>query len=386
MAALALPFGGCTTSSVEINDLAFVMGIGVDKGSGESQYEVTAQIAKISALKPASEESKDGDGKHANGYLNIRREGVGIQSPMQDISQLINRKIYTGHNQVIVIGSDAARAGVAPILDYFIRSSGGRLTISLFVARGSAYDVLDHPSEIESLPSTYLESLIETRSASGDIIPTTIMSFLSMMLNHTGAPMAPIVELVDDGKGGDPQTLLTGMAVFKDDRMCEELTPLQTQGVLAIHGELNTGFFMLDAFDGYVTMRLSKSGSKIRPEYKDGKFKITVDINQEYFIVDTTANADLLDIEVRAQLGDMLKADALETFNGTLDKMKKNSLDVFGFGEAIRRLYPHASKDIIENWETEFPKLEVEFNVEMVVLSTGAIMRPLVPRAEYEER
>ena len=375
--ALAILLVGCRNST-EINDLAFVMGIGVDNGDNEDegQYNVTVQIAKTNSLNSSSGES--GGGTKDDGFMNFSRSGMGIQLPIYEISRLINRELYTGHTQVIVIGREAAQGDIAPILDHFIRSSDARFTISLLVAQDRADEILDHPSEIENFPASHLQSLIDSHSKTGDIVGTSIIDFLIEMVDHSTAPTIPIVKLVDDGTG-DSQIVLDGMAVFKGSTMCDVLSPIQTKVMMAIRGGLNTGFFPIEAFGGHIILRLSNSSSKMRLEYKDGKFRMVVDIVQEFSIVDTTADADFLSYEERDELAAILTDEGIRLFEDTLEHTKTQSLDVFGFGECIRRHYPREARELIENWEEEYPELEVDFNLDIVVLSTGAILKPLSP-------
>ena len=222
---------GCWSSS-EINKMAFVMGIGIDKGEGDEMFEVTVQIVRISGLKSSGGEGQ-GMGAGGKAYINICRSGEGIQMPMRDIARFIDRELYTGHNQVIVIGSEVAKGNIAPILDFFIRSADGRFTVALLIAKGRAYDILDHSSEMENLPATYLQSLIGERANGGNAPDATMISFLRDMLSSTTAPTIPIVEVVEDEKG-EAQVILIGMGVFRGAGMCGVLRPEEAQAVLAV--------------------------------------------------------------------------------------------------------------------------------------------------------
>jgi len=358
------------------------MGIGIDKGEGDEMFEVTVQIARISGLKSSGSEGQ-GMGVGGKAYINICRSGEGIQMPMRDIARFIDRELYTGHNQVIVIGSEVAKGNIAPILDFFIRSADGRFAVALLIAKGRAYDILDHSSEMENLPATYLQSLIGERANGGNAPDATMINFLRDMLSSTTAPTIPIAEVVEDEKG-EAQVILSGMGVFRGAGMCGVLRPEESQAVLAVKNKVNSGYCRLEALGGHIGLRFLSSESKITPEYRDGKFKITVNLKQKAEIIETTLEADLLSIEVREELAEIVSRDSLRKFSDILAYSKSESLDVFGFGEELYRRFPRESREVIKNWESEYPHLEVCFGVETVLLGSGAILKPLTPSAEAD--
>ena len=117
--SVLIMLSGCW-SNVEIRELALIIGVAIDVGEGEGEYKLTAQIAKPAALSP------DGSSSGGESFSNITATGIGIQATITAMTAQLDRRLYIGHNEVIVISKEVAQEGVAGVLDYFVRSSESR--------------------------------------------------------------------------------------------------------------------------------------------------------------------------------------------------------------------------------------------------------------------
>ena len=369
---------GCW-SSREINELAFVMGVAIDVGEDENDFEITLQIANPGA-KNGSGEGSAGEGESSTVFVNFSETGPGIEMPISAISLQCDRKLYTGHNQVIVISRAAAERGISPIIDFFTRSTDGRLTVSLFIAEGAAKDVLSVSGILEPLPSMYLKSLEASQLSFGERSEASMMSFVSAMLSPTAAAIVPIVHIFED-ESGMRKLSLSGAAAFYDGRLCMTLSPDMLKSVLSIKDKSVENFFRLHTPDGAATLNISTSSVALSAQFfEDGTLdKISVNLRYGCTIAETNISSDVLSQKTRASLAqaasEYISAQAQDTFEYT----QFFGADVYGFGEYLYRNHPKKAKSLLESWRAAYPELNVEFNVSVEILSSGSITQPLAP-------
>lgn len=366
---------GCW-SSINMNELGFVMGVAIDRlpRTGEHDYTVTAQIAKPGLLKASGSAPSDGE----EAYVNYTAQGRGVESAAINLSRRVNRKLYTGHNQVLVVSSEVAELGIDTIMDSFLRSSDARLTVLLFVAEERAADVFEVDGELEHLPVLQLKSLAEDQNNYGEIFCADIRSFLTATRSELTAPTAPTVRIAQR-EGGGEELQLSGMAVFKDAALCTTLTPRQGQAMLMVQGRPERGYLEVVLEDRYVGLRINSSAADIRPEFKGDRLeRIAVRIDLGCSVVDTDADVDFLAQQARLQVGAVAAEQVTRQLRETLAHTQRFGADVFGFGELLQRYHPKRAAQLLERWDEAYRALEVTFEVAVEILSSGAVMHPLV--------
>ena len=369
---------GCW-SSAEMDELAFVMGIAVDQNTGKEKYKVTVQIANPGESKGSqSEESSSGGGI---GYINYTESGIGIQSAISKLFAHVDRRLYTGHDQAIVIGYDVAENDISSILDALIRSSDGRFTILLFIAEGSAEEVLGIESDMERIPIVNLKNMIESQENYGSIVSADIRSFLTDTLCETKASAIPLIGTVINSQGKE-EAVIDRMAVFKNGAICTTLSSKECQSMCIVQGKGKNGFIEIDYEGSYVELKINSSKSKITPEFNDsGLEKIIVKIDIGSSVIDTDADLDILSVDVRDQIAAVAEAELLTQMKNTLEHTQDYGADIFGFGEKLKAYHPRKSKDFISDWDKVYSELNVEFDICFDILSSGSILRPPGPNS-----
>ena len=367
--------GGCW-SSKQFNELAFVMGIAVDESpENPKEYLVTGQIGKPVLLNGLGGSLAPGDGEEA--YANYSESGVGLQIPMDRLSEKVERELYTGHNQMVVVGGDVARQGINTILDYFIRSSDGRFNIMLVIAEGSAREILDVRGELERLPVVYLESMIEAQNDMGRVLKADIRSFLSAVLMGTRAPTVPLVG-VNEMADGKRELSIRGMAVFGGGSMCETLDAKQSQALLIAMNKAKNSTIEMENEEGYINTVINNSRAATVPVFGDGELrKMRVEIYLGCSIADTNVSFEPLSDEASADVEAQIQETVLMQLNETLAKTQNCGADVFGFGEKLQRFYPRMAAEALTDWNEFYRTLEVEFDIEIEILSSGSILHTI---------
>ena len=372
--------GGCGSNG-NINKLAFLMGVAVDAGEQENEYRVTAQVANPGVFQTASGGASSGDEK---AFVNFTATGVGMELPFETLKWEMERLLYSGHNQLLVMSKEVAEAGVTSILDFFLRSANGRFTLTLFIAEGEAKELLEIDSALELFPATYLKNLVASKLRIDRNPEGTIVAFLSDMLNGTTAPMLPTAGVFEDDEG-NKRIELTGMAVFKGDAICTYLDESQARAVLLIKDRDDGSVFHIDAFDSFVSLKTINSRVEMTPVFSGDELeRIVVDLELGCSVSDTGADTDILAEEIRNEIAAAAEDSITERLSSTLEFSKEYSADVFEFGDMLYRRHPRQTRELLANWEEEYQKLTVDFHVTVDILNVGAILHPLGPYAGLE--
>ncbi|MCL1965244.1 MAG: Ger(x)C family spore germination protein [Firmicutes bacterium] len=365
---------GCT-SGAQIDQLAIVMGVGIDKGSAPDNYLVTAQIARPSHVRTANE----GGAAQGKPYLDIQQEGKGISMAMYEMMRQMSRRAYLAHNEVIVISEDVAAETILPILDYFIRSLEAKFTVDLVIARGTASGLLAADSNLEQMPAKHLQNLLENQVKNASIEEMPLYKFLSDMLSPGIAPTIPIMELYTD-ETGIQNARVQGAAVFDGGTLAGTLSAEQTRTLQLVRDKVKSGYINLDAFGSYVSLDITHSKTSVTPRVENGRVIAKIRIRQEYILIDTGVQADITTEDAKAQLERLAAMRLIQSVESLLQDTKAQGLDVCGFGQMAYRKYPRQVEALLETWPEQYKALEVEYDVETVITITGSILRPMAPK------
>jgi spore germination protein KC len=371
-----MSLAGCY-STHEIKGMAIIMGVGIDEGTAPGKHLVTVQIAKASALKSSGGES-GGSGDGGTAYVMTREEDNTISSAIQDITYQVSRDLYFSHNQIIVIGRAVAERDITESIDFFVRDYEGRLNTRIVIADGRAEDILVEETELEKLPAVQLSSMLDLQRLTSSCASLTLREFLISTLSKTTAPVVPIVELYQT-KEGKMKARIGNTAVFKAGKLVGELDKAQMRGVLWITGKIQSGALDVDALDGKISFDLLEASSSIEPNLKDGRFSVKVRVRQSLSVAQTDTSESIMKPENADKMNAAAQEAITKVLKSSIDQAKALGADVFGFGEAIQRKYPNQSKRLLDNWDSEFPKLEVDVTVTATVRNTGSLTDPIMP-------
>jgi spore germination protein KC len=336
------------------------MGIGVDSAE-DGQYKIIGQFAN--AVDFGEENSE-------RSFTNMSQIGDGIQIPLRDLGNMLSRKLYTGHTQVITIGRKVAENGLNDVLDYFCRSSNARYSIPLFVAEKTADELFELEPKVESMPVTVLINLLSAQKYDTMCGQSTLADFMNETLSPTTAPTLPLVGIDAENN----HAILRGSAVFKGERMIGTLTPHQSRSRLVIIGAYKGGTHEVKTPDGStVDLRIILSKTRIIPKYENGEFSIEINAKFRCILSAVSIDEKYYKPEKRKQLEKYADASFARELQNAIDVSRGLNSDVFGFGEAIYKKYPKESKELLADWDSVYPNLNIIINVETILDSSGAI-------------
>lgn len=378
---LTLILSGCK-SSRELDDLSIMIGMGIDKAETPGNVLLTAQIVKPGEIKQASTPSGGGKAGTTNPYWNIKSSGPTVFDAVRDFTHITGKKLYISHNEVFIFGSDLAAEGVEKHLDFFLRARETRPTNLILVSAGRAGEVLNVKPEAEKFPAVNIRNLVKASSFTGHFKMVNLQEFTARLMSNTTAPVAPLIGIVD--QGDEQAVYVSGMAVFKGDKMIGSLSPIESRGLLWVLNEVKSGVIDVDSPDGNgkVSLEITSVTGKMSAQIKDGNITMQVKIMEEANITNVTGTIDLTKIPV-IELLQKSEADVIRNeILGAFEKAKVLDADFFGFGDKIHEQYPGEWKQLENSWDEIFPGIEVETEIECKIRRTGLITKPAIPAKE----
>jgi len=232
LAAFGLFLAACGDRT-EISDLNIVVGFGIDQDGGN--VRVTAQVRKVAeGSQAAGGSGQQGGGGAEGGYINLTASGMTVEEAVQNLRKIVPRRLYFAHNTVVVFGSQFAKDGIDPALDFLLRSREFRRTQLFCVTSGTAEDVLTATVGPEQVNALGLQRLLLPIDIEYFVVKTTEMVFLNELLSPSHAPL---MNWVDVERG---RATLKGVGLFRGDKLAEMLPDPLAQSLFMLRGEIET--------------------------------------------------------------------------------------------------------------------------------------------------
>jgi spore germination protein KC len=367
---------GCATSR-ELNELGIVIGVGIDKGDEADTVKITTQVVKPGQV---SSGGKSGGGGGEEAYANFEGTGRTVFAAIRGIANKSSRKMFFPHNQVIIIGQDAAKDGVAKYLDFFMRDPETRLNVCVLVAKDTAAGVLEAKSKLERVPANSISLMLDSEAkANSQAMDIRLRNFKESLQLNTVAPVAPIIEVSEEN--GKELAILNGTAVFKRDKMVGTLDKSEGRGLMWVLGKVKSGIIEVECVEGdLVSLEIVRAQGEFSSELVDGKVKIKVKISEEGNIAEDTGTKDISTLSevafLEQQNADVIKSEVM----AAVKKAQQLNADIFGFGESVHCKYPKEWTSMENEWDEIFPTVEVEVEVKAKLRLMGRISAPVVPQ------
>lgn len=336
----------------DINDIAIVMGIGIDSGE-EHYYKSVVQTVVPKAL--------DGGG---DSFANFEGSGANIGQCLDDAALKCGKYMHLSHTSALVIGEKIAEKGIYEILDYFMRNKEFRSTITLAVSQENTEKVMTTENRLVAVPVSGVVNMGRRfrETSMGDA--TNVFEFVSDMMKKNCASLVPIV------KSDGDNTIVSQSAVFKNGKMVAKISNQEARGVLWLKNKIEKAVMTVSFGEESIDVKIEKAGTKLKPYIKDSI----------YYVADIKTEVSLLrdnhgvigaygEENVSLKISEAIKSE----IKASLGKMQEIGCDVYGFGDKIYRKSPQRFQEI--NWEEVFKTLDVQVNVKTQIRDAGSILK-----------
>lgn len=363
----------------EVEELAPLIGIGVDLGQKPGTYLMTRQLA--TTKKGEATISAD-----VNQTFSV--EVSSSREAYEMMSKILSRVPFMGSNKVIVIGEDVAKAGLIDGLDFVQRFSEFRRSMYLVLAKGKAESLLNMKMRAGTLPAMYIKNNLETGNTTSAFPMVHLGHFLTVLGRKSTAPIIPLVKSVKPGDGGivykaegkdeAEELQIEGAGVFRGDHLVDYLTDEETKGYMwleneVIHRFINTVGIEENKvnFGGQVLKSTTKYKVKAQDETIGLQYQIkaTVAVDEVMGLKKQLSETEWLELmkEAEKNFAKVIQKEC----ELSIKKERELGLDFLGIGRHIEQKNPTYWKTAKDQWEQKIADFPVSLDIQVKIHHAG---------------
>lgn len=370
--------GGCWNYR-ELDQMGIVSGVGFDLAPEPGKILLTIQVINPGEAKGGGgvgTSSGGGGGGRTQPVAIIESTGVTVFEAVREAVTKFSRRLFWPHNQVLIIGKEAAEQGVRRFLDFEIRDAEPRPTAWVLVTDGKAGDLIKASAKIEKIPAMEIAEMVRAQSATSKAGSFMVHDFVLRLISKTAAPVATWIRLNEKN-----EVQLDGTAVFKGEKLAGFIGKKETRGLLWVLDKVRSGIVVVKSPDnkGEVGLEIIRSSSKIKVEVTGDSVRIKVTV----FVQSNVGNQNgELDLSKSATLKSLARREETvirDEIKAALNKAREFKADIFGFGDAVHRADPKAWERLEPHWDRIFTELKVDLVVKANINQVGLIIKPIKP-------
>ncbi|MDR4929645.1 Ger(x)C family spore germination protein [Peribacillus simplex] len=370
-----LLLAGCW-DRVEINNLGIVLAAGLDK-TADDKFEISVQMAIPEAMG-GGQGMGGGEGGGGKMVIVEKATGTTIFDAMTLLQEKFSRRIFWGHNQVIIIGEKLAKEGIQKHIDFFARYPDSPIRANTFVTDGEAIDVLKAIPDLERSSAEFARDLANLKVG----MSVTVKDLLQMLSGESEATALPWIEVEQEGR-----LSVNGTAVFKKDKMVGRIDDKITRGLLWVRNEIELSAVTVKPKKGaedHISFNLLRSRTELIPKIENGNWIMTVKIVTEDDVVENETKLNLMNPRIVKKLERQLEQEIEQRIRIMLEQLQKEmEADILGFAEAFHLQYPDQWSKVKDQWGEKFPEIEVEIKSKAYIRRPGMSTSPQgVPEKE----
>lgn len=366
---IILLFSGCQNYE-EINNYAIVSGISIDKAENNDLYKVGIQIMNA---------KKD---EESNNSLITSYESTGktIYEALEKITLDSPKKIYLGHNEVIVISEELLKEkNPLDYLDFFMRDSKVEKDSFVIIAKESkAYDILKIITPLETIPSRNLKATLTVADTySGSLTIVTIDEFISDLSSKTKEPIIPSVKIKGNNKSGDdmdnikksdPDVKLefSTLGFFENNLLKGYLSSDESVGFNFLNNTQNETYVNTKCDNNnYTSIKIKDSKNKEKLTFKDNVPIVNLNIDITAELKEYNCSADFIkDEKFLKTMEKKFNKKIINLINKAINKLyKENKSDVLDYGG---KFYKTKYKEMNKlNYKKTNIKNNLKFNIKV---------------------
>lgn len=296
-----------------------------------------------------------------------------------------DRQPFFTHTENLLIGEQAAEAGISGWLDYIARSPNMRLLIDLVVVRGdTAGAVMEGVMSDKTSVSDMLFDLAADIRMQGAGSMTDCRQVLAQMLDSRCTMVQAVKAVPANGTGGAEQMLAPwGFALFKDGKLAGYLEPELAVAVNLFTGEFEAFNVAVKNEETSVSLHFTEATVSFQPVYDGGRLT-RVDV-----AVSAAADVTELFSETHPEFATLRKA-VEQAAAGQIQTHMEQAVsvtqalggDYMGLGKQVELADPAAFRALDASWEEIYSDLDVQISVQVTLRETYDVDTPMFTGGE----
>lgn len=377
MLSVLLLLGGCWNKR-ELNELAIVTAVGVDKS--DEQFEISVQI-----VNPSQVASNKASGIQVPVFT-YHAKGKSLFDAIRKLTALTPRKPYYAHAQIIIIGEEMAEEGMNSILDLFQRDPEGRSDFNFIVSHDStAQEILSVLTPLEDVPASKMFKSLKVSEAVWGTTESVILDDLIQSLGSIDhSAVLPSIHIYGDADAGDfssniekidspAQLKYGGLAIFKNYKLIGYLTEQESRDYNFLNNNIKSTFEIIACpEEGKISTEIINSSTKMTGHFQNDVPSISIKLDIEQNVAEVSCSLDLTKSKTIDALNKETSRQIKERLERTLQTIQQTyQADLLKFSNVLHREDYQAWNRIKKNWQTLYPNLEVQIEVDVHTKGVG---------------
>lgn len=355
----------------EIDDLAIVSGLAVDKGTKEGSYLITFELVDFK-----------GGGKETEIHSEtVEAEGKTIFDAVRNAIRISARRLFWSHAEAAIVSQDVAREGIIQLVDFINRDAEPREQMYILISKEkTAKELLVQQSILTDIRSFEMEKMINTRKSISKAPAAQVHDIINMLAGDGITLSLPAIGIMINQ--GEKTSELSGTALFERDKLIGFLDGEDTKYFLFAKDEIKGGLLTLNvrperSYDD-ITLEIFESKTKLTPLEANGKIIMSIDVRLKVSIAEIDISRNVIDEEERKILKEKAEQMLKTNIENVIMKVQEDyGVDAFGFGEIIKKEKPTLWKGIKNEWNTMFEEVDTKVNVQIEIKASGQMSKPI---------
>ena len=377
-------------NSREINDLAIVSAIGVNK-IDDKNYRVSAIV-----LNPSKESG--GSNSSASSSKMTVYEGVDttIQEAIRKMILESPRRLYLAHMELLLISESVAKEDLTNALDFFIRDNEGSNEFLFVIAKNAnPVDVLKIKSPGEEIPS---ENIVKSVESTAKYMGTTTENLLNNSIEYILEDGEELVmptirveeqkeeqisqtsqgeqngEKSEESSQSSKKIYVDTLAYFKDNKLQGYLTEEESRVYTILRNEFKSGVVEVEGKDILVA-EFIKCNSDMKPKYENGEYIIDIEVKGDCNITEIGKNITDVNYTNIKEYEMLVEQKIYTDIQNYIYKCQNEyNADLSGFGKLYREKLNNEYKKIKDDFYTSiFKNIKTNIKVNISFPNDGGI-------------
>lgn len=386
------------TTSQSIENLAYVIAIGIDNGDN-NLIKLTLQIAT-----PSSESSGGKSSEQSSGATTTTVECTSIDSGLNMVNSYISKKLNLSHCKIIVFSEAFAKNGVSTEISTFANNVEIRPDCSIAISKCDAKDFIEmNKPVLVTLTARFYEVVVRSGDYTGYSTNIDLLDFYKSLSDDCSEPVAILaginvpsthsipddVNYVDlDSSYSAGQALIkdknnmqiSGLAVFNDDCFIGELDSMDSICHLILKNELQSSMMSIpNPFDSTEVINLSLiqlEKPNISVKLVNGSPYISCKIKLKANITSLSSNSDFSSKANLDVISEYANSYLEYHINKYLYKTAKEfGSDTVGFGKYLLSSFPTLQEWYNQNWNSNYKNSFFNVEVDTTIMNSNLILK-----------
>ncbi|MDP1442246.1 Ger(x)C family spore germination protein [Priestia megaterium] len=291
--------------------------------------------------------------------------------------------VVTGKIQTMLFSHKLLKKdGIMPYLDVWYRDPKDTGNTRIVAVKGSVSSILNSEFKNKPMLPAYLTDIINVNKQYNRTAYTTLQDLHRQLFDKGITPF------ISEIKKGDKDLIVTGTALLTNKGFYKMSLNRQESALLLMlqkdakmpvsltirvpSKSFETQYSLRNVRgSGFITINVISMKQKIRTKYAKGQFAFDVNMKLNASLAERTFNMNMK--KDQEKLDTLLAKQLSYDLNTLIQKVQRQQLDPFGFGDYARAFQYQHWKKVENNWSTTFSEATVKVKPTVRILDHGII-------------